>query len=109
MTSHVGRLYALAGTLVVFFGSWTAIAANPWSARPVDQRVLALQQRELRLQRDTAATQALVQRRWAAYRDALARRQATLASQRSLAQAAAVQAPSVRVVTLPPVTTTRSS
>jgi hypothetical protein len=32
MTSHTGRLYALAVTLVVFFLTWTVIAARPWGA-----------------------------------------------------------------------------
>ena len=31
MTSHVGRLYALAIAILVFFLTWTAVAAQPWA------------------------------------------------------------------------------
>ena len=109
MTSHVSRLYALAGTLVVFFGTWAGVAASPWGPRQADTRVASLQRRELRLRQEAAATQELLDRRWADYRDALAQRRALLAARRDPSPPASPRAPSVRVVTLPPVTTTRSS
>jgi hypothetical protein len=62
--------------------------------------VAALEQREQRLRRDATLVQHVVDRRWAAYRAAQSRTQAGRAD---------APAPSVRVVTLPPVVTTRSS
>jgi len=100
MTSHVVRLYAAAGTLAAFFLAWAGIAARPWVEPPRDPRLVAMEQREQRLQRDATLVQQVVDRRWAAYRAALAQRQAA---------ATAAPAPPVRVVTLPPVATTRSS
>ena len=101
MTNHVVRLYAAAGALAAFFLTWAGIAARPWVAPPRDPGVVVLQQRELRLQRDaTLVQQVLSQRR--ADRQALARSRATAA-------AAPAPSPSVRIVTLPPVATTRSS
>jgi hypothetical protein len=71
MTSHTGRLYALALALVVFFVLWATVAA-----------------------------------RWAVYRaDLRARRSQIAAAQK----ASAAAAPAVRVVTLPPLTVTRTS
>ncbi len=101
MTNHVVRLYAAAAALAVFFLVWTGIAARPWAEQPRDPRLAVLDQREQRLQRDAALVQQVVDRRWAAYRVALAQSRASATTQ--------VPAPSVRVVTLPPVTTTRSS
>jgi hypothetical protein len=102
MTSHVARLYATAGTLAAFFLAWAGIAAHPWSQPQTDPRLAALGQREQRLQRDAALVQQVVDRRWAAYNAALARSRATAA-------ATPAPAPEVRVVTLPPVASTRSS
>ena len=99
MTSHVARLYATAGALAALFLAWAGIAARPWVEPPRDPRVAALDQREQRLQRDAVLVRQVVDRRWAAYRAALARSRA----------AAAAPAPSVRVVTLPPLATSRSS
>ncbi len=106
MTSHVARLYVAAIAIVVLFLSWAAIAARPWapSALPAqDPRVQALQARELRLRAESIRVQKIVERRWAVYRKEVARRKALAA------QPVAVQAPAVRVVTLPPLTVTRTS
>lgn len=103
MTNHVVRLYTAAAALAVFFFGWAGIAARPWVGAPADPRVAALANREQRLQRDAKLVQQVVDRRWAEYRAALARAHATAAP------AAPPPAPSVRVVTLPPVATTRSS
>jgi hypothetical protein len=120
MTDHAPRLYAVALSLVVFFLAWAVVAAHPWTARPADPRVAALAAREQRLHARSIAVRKLVDRRWIAYRRALAARQKAIA-QRKLAavqaQAAAVRAqaaavpaaPRVRVVTLPPLTITRTS
>ena len=101
MTKHLVRLYAFVGALAAFFLAWAGIAARPWVEQPRDPRVAALEQREQRLRRDAILVQAVVDRRWAAYRAALA--------QSAEARRVAAQAPSVRIVTLPPVATTRSS
>jgi hypothetical protein len=100
MTNHLVRLYAAAAALAAFFLAWAGIAARPWVEQPRDPSLVALEQREQRLQRDATLVQQVVDRRWVAYRAALAQ---------SRSQAAAAPAPSVRVVTLPPVATTRSS
>jgi hypothetical protein len=147
MTDHVGRLYAVALSILVFFLVWAAVAARPWSApaaAKADPRVIALQRRELRLRHETVAVQRIVARRWHVYRIQLRQREKAIAAarERHLAQlrvaarahAAAVAAaaaaaaaaasapvaaapaaapsyaaPAVRVVTLPPITITRSS
>ncbi|HET9322390.1 MAG TPA: hypothetical protein VFO03_00810 [Gaiellaceae bacterium] len=101
MTNHVARLYATAAALVALFLAWAGIAARPWGAQPPDPRVAALNRREQRLQSDAWLVRQVVHRRWATYRAALAE------SRR--AAAAPPPAPSVRIVTLPPVTTSRSS
>jgi hypothetical protein len=95
MTNQVVRLYTAAAALAVFFLAWAGIAARPWAGPPQDPRVTALAQREQRLQRDAQLVRQLVDRRRAADRAAGA--------------ATPAAAPSVRVVTLPPVATTRSS
>ncbi len=134
MTNHVVRLYAFAGALLVLFLTWAAIAAKPWASHATpkaDPRWAALAAREHRLKRETVLVQRVVARRWRVYRvqlasrrrlisSALQRHQQQLAAARAAAAAATVSvastpgysasaAPSVRVVTLPPVTITRTS
>lgn len=101
MTNHVVRLYAATAVLAAFFLAWAGITARPWVAHPQDPRVAAVARLEQRLQRDAALVQQVVEARTAAYRAALARARASTA--------APPPAPPVRVVTLPPVTTTRTS
>jgi hypothetical protein len=103
MTSHVGRLYAAAVAIVVFFFAWLAVATKPWLPPPSNPRLAALTAREERLRAESIAAQRIVDERWAAYRLELAR----LRTQN--ARVPAVSPPAVRIVTLPPVTTTRSS
>jgi hypothetical protein len=108
MTSHVARLYALALALVVFFLAWATVAAKPWahtSKSVADPRLAALAAREQRLRREALVVRHIVQRRWAVYRVELKTRQA----QMSARQAQPAAGPSVRVVTLPPLTITRTS
>jgi hypothetical protein len=134
MTSHVARLYALVGAVLVFFVAWATVAANPWQttkSATQDPRLAALQLREQRLRAQSLSVRRIVDRRWAAYRAQLAaRKQQIAAIQRanaatraaSLASAQAPPAassggstqtppaaPQVRVVTLPPLTITRTS
>jgi hypothetical protein len=113
-TNHVGRLYALALALVLFFLTWAAVAARPWSAPAADPRLKILVARETQLRHEAKLVNALVARHWAVYRAALhARRGEIAAAKARRAQVAAsyTAAPSagVRIVTLPPLTITRTS
>jgi hypothetical protein len=117
VTSHVGRLYALALGLVVFFLAWVVVAAHPWAAPAADRRSRLLAARELRLRHEARLVNRIVVARWAAYHQALRKRNAEIAAAKARAAqqqaaayaAAAPAAPSVHVVTLPPITITRTS
>jgi hypothetical protein len=130
MTDHVVRLYAFAGALLVLFLTWAAIAARPWAphaAAKADPRWTALVVREQKLRHQSIVVQRVVARRWRVYRVRLAARRhaisaavsrhqhelaaarASLASSYSAPASGYSGAPSVRVVTLPPVTITRTS
>jgi hypothetical protein len=138
MTNHVVRLYAFAGSVLVLFLTWATIAAKPWAshaAPKADPRWAALAAREHRLRHETPVVQRVVARRWRVYRVRLAARQRLISTavKRHQQQLAAVRAaaaaatsvssasgysapsasgysaPAVRVVTLPPVTITRTS
>ena len=128
MTSHVGRLYALALALLVFFLTWATVSAHPWSAPATpraDPRAAALAARQLQLRHESVVVAHIVRRRWAIYRkqlrlrkqqiavvnraNAAAARQAHLVASAAAAAPAVSAAPSVRVVSLPPVTVTRTS
>lgn len=131
MTSHTARLYALVGAVLVFFVAWATIAAHPWrtqAAAAPDPRLAALQMREQKLRTEARMVQRVVAKRWAVYRAQLALRKQEIASiQAANAKAHAASlaaartysapssggsysaAPSVRVVTLPPLTITRTS
>jgi hypothetical protein len=111
MTSHVGRLYSIAAGLFVFFLAWVAIGAKPWAATQSaqDPRLVALTQREQKLRRESVAVQRLVKHRYAVYRVQLRKRQSQIAAAKQAQAQAIAAAPSVRVVSLPPLTTTRTS
>ena len=118
MTSHVGRLYALAGSLLSFFVLWAVIAAHPWAtAATTDPRLTALGRRERQLRADAALVQKVVDRRFAAYHAALAKRRSAIAAAKARASAVSAvsvsaspaSAPAVRVVTLPPLVITKTS
>ena len=121
MTNHIARLYALAGAILVFLVAWAAAAAHPWQqtyrAQATDPRVATLQLREKRLRNESVRVQRIVDRRWVHYRHALAKRKKEIAAAKKQQQAwvaatassSASAAPSVRVVTLPPLTTTKTS
>jgi hypothetical protein len=105
MTSHSGRLYVVALALVVFFLAWATLAAHPWGAPRTDARAAALAARDARLRQEAKLVNQVVAARWATYRAELKVRRAQIAAARQ----APAPAPSVRVVTLPPLTITRSS
>jgi hypothetical protein len=111
MTSHVGRLYSIAAGLFVFFLAWVAIGARPWAASSPakDPRLAALTKRELRLRHESVAVQRIVKHRWAVYRVQLRKRQSQIAAAKRAQVQVAPAAPAVRVVNLPPLTTTRTS
>jgi hypothetical protein len=108
VTSHTGRLYSLALALVVFFLTWAVIAARPWVTAKPDPRLAALAVRERQVRSESIAVRRLVRRRWSIYRVQLKARRAQIASAQR-AQLTAAASPSVRVVTLPPLTVTRTS
>lgn len=87
MTNHVARLYVASGSLLAFFLAWAGIAAHPWTQPPSQSadRAQAIALYEQRLQRDAAILRRLSSR------------------------AVVAPAPTVRIVTLPPLTTTRTS
>ncbi len=107
MVSHTGRLYSLALALVVFFLVWVVVAAHPWGTAKADPRLKTLAVREAQLRHEARLVNAIVARRWAAYHAALKARQAQNAA-RQLASVS-TSSSSVRVVTLPPLTITRTS
>ena len=89
MTSQIARLYALAVALLVFFVLWATIAAHPWmrsSTKRTSASVQSLAVLEQRLRTDAALVRAL-----------------------GAQTKPTTSAPLVRVVTLPPLTTTRTS
>jgi hypothetical protein len=107
MTSHHGRLYALALGLVVFFLAWAVVAAHPWAAASADPRLKTLAIRQAQLQREAKLVQKVVAKRWAQYRMELKTRRAQIARVNAASAAAAAQAATaaaagpVQVVSLP--------
>ena len=107
MTNHVVRLYVVVAAILAFFLAWAVVVAQPWAPTPraaTDPRVTALAARQQRIHLESLRVQKIVHARWAAYQRALAKRDAA-ANQLASAPAA----PSVRIVTLPPLTVTRVS
>ena len=119
MTSHTGRLYSLAIALVVLFGAWAVIAARPWASATQDARLQALAAREARLRKEAKLVQTVVAQRWASYQLQLKARNAALAAAKtSSARSAPISTASsgapaasspVKVITLPPLTVTKTS
>ncbi len=102
MTNHLARLYAASGTLIAFFLLWMTIAAHPWAAAepvtPQDPRLVALAQREKRLQKRAADVKRIVDRRWAIYERRVAKREwkNSVALQQHLKQLESSQAAALR-------------
>ncbi len=120
MTSHQGRIYALALALVVFFLAWAVVAAHPWATATADPRLRALAVRETQLRHEAKLVQKVVAARWARYRVQLKARRVEIARVKAAAAvaaqtaAAAVAAPTavpapVQVVNLPAHVITRTS
>lgn len=125
MTSHQGRLYALALALVVFFLAWAVVAARPWATATPDPRLRALAVRETQLRHEAKLVQKVVAARWTTYRARLKARRAEIkrvvaanaaaaaAAQQAAVAAAATPAASssapVQVVNLPAQVVTRTS
>jgi TolA-binding protein len=118
MTDHVARLYAVLLSLVVLFVTWAVVAARPWAAEAAtkDPRLVALERREERLQRQSVRVKRIVERRFANYEKRLRERQAAIAALQGAnttapagAAPAAASAPSVSVSALPPLTQSGSS
>ena len=132
MTSSA-RFYSVALALLVFFLTWAAVATKPWIGSAAsgvpNPRVAELAAREDQLQARGAEVQRILDERWATYDSQLAQRNEEIAAARKShktdarqaakaqaeldRQAVAAQAsappPQVEVVTLPPLTQTRSS
>ena len=103
MTSHIGRLYALALALVVFFLAWAVVAARPWATTPTaDPRLKALAVREAQLRREAKLVQP--DRRRNGHSSPKPTRSAAAPPQ-ATSPAAAGRA----IVNLPPLTITRTS
>jgi hypothetical protein len=127
MTNQIARLWTVVIGVVVFFLAWAAIAAHPWQkSASIDPRLSALALRQQVLQREAAQVNRIVDRRFAAYRVALAQRKLAISRANIAAAASASQAqvqaqavsapvytpaaaPAARVVTLPPLVITRTS
>ena len=95
MTSHHGRLYAIALALVVFFLAWAVVAARPWATASADPRLRTLTIRQAQLQHEAKLVQKVVAARWARYRVRLKARRALIArvnAARAAASAAAARA-----------------
>ncbi|MDH4103583.1 MAG: hypothetical protein OEW52_04380 [Thermoleophilia bacterium] len=89
MTRHIVRLYIASASVLGLFLAWAGIAAHPWpqtQSSAAGAQAQALAQYQQRLQLDAALV-------------------------RKLTVPESVQAPTprVRIVTLPPLTTTRTS
>ncbi|HEU5215745.1 MAG TPA: hypothetical protein VFU30_09415 [Gaiellaceae bacterium] len=92
MTSHHGRLYALALALVVFFLAWAVVSARPWATASADPRLRTLAIRQAQLQHEAKLVRKVVAARWARYRVQLKARRAQIARINAAAAAAAAQA-----------------
>lgn len=87
------KLYVFAVSLLVFLVAWAVVAARPWVTKPSTAAAVArLAAREQRIQVQSLVLQQL---------------RKTQRAQRQLA--AAAPAPAPRIVTLPPLTITRTS
>ncbi len=98
MTNHTGRLYAAAIGVLVLFLSWAAVAAHPWATPKASPQLQMIALRAQALKRETALVNMILRQRAAAAKQSPQPISATSAAQ-----------PSVRVVTLPPLTITKTS
>lgn len=123
MTSAAARISIALVTLQLFLVLLVAVVAHPWQSTTArasaarDPRIVALHRREAGLRRESLHVRRVLDRRWAIYRRSLAKRQSAIDAARRAASVpivrqeatASYSAPSVRVVTLPAQTITRTS
>jgi hypothetical protein len=113
VTNAIGRFWAVAVALVVFFVLWAVLAAKPWvsAGGPADPRLSALQAQQQQVQNRAIAAQQTLNKRWANYRAALAKQNGSLTAQQRAQLAAAPAGPSVivKVTGATPVTHSTSS
>ena len=110
MANHVGRLYAAAVGVFVLFLSWAAIAAHPWATPKANPQLQLIALREQALKRETALVNTILQQRATTAKLVATAKQRAAAQ--TISQTQAAPAPSsagVRVVTLPPLTITKTS
>jgi hypothetical protein len=93
MTSHIGRLYVATIAILVFFVVWATVAARPWKTAAPDPRLQQLALRPQALKRETTLVNQILAR---------------LANS-ALGTSSTASKPAVRVVTLTPLTITRTS
>ena len=100
MTSHVGRLYALALALFVFFLTWATVAGAPGRRAPRRGPTHGLRRSphaQVRVRHESIVVARVVRRRWAVYRGSCAgagsgSRQSNRANADAAAQQAAARA-----------------
>jgi len=103
MTNHAGRLYATAIAVLVLFLTWAVVAANPWAAPRASAQVQLISLREQALRREQALVNTILRQR------AAAAKQSQQISAQVPAPAPASSGGGVRIVTLPPLTITKTS
>ena len=104
--------FYIAGTLAilaVLAPGDVNILSGLTQAAAKDPRLVALEAREQRLRAESLAVKRVLDRRWATYRTQLALRRQEIARASAVPAAPAAAAPRVRIVTLPPLTVTRTS
>ena len=67
MTSHIGRVYAVAGALVVLFLGWAAVAAHPWDAAAGRSASGGAERAPRQVRQDAADAKRVVAARWERY------------------------------------------
>jgi hypothetical protein len=108
MGNHVGRLYAAAIGVLVLFLSWAAVAAHPWATTKASPQLQLIALREQALKRETALVNTILRQRAAAAKQAQ-QISAQVPSSAPAPAPAASGGGGVRVVTLPPLTITKTS
>lgn len=116
MTNSVGRIYAIALAVVVFFILWATIAANPFGqsnkvSATSDPKLLALQARQTAVQNQAIKASQTLNKRWATYRAALIQQKGSLTASQKAILKSAPAGPSVivKVTNAKSITTTTSS
>jgi hypothetical protein len=106
MTERLTRVYTLLAAALVFVVAWAAVAAHPWNLPRRDPRLAALALRERMLRADARLVARIVA---SARQTASTQARGRHPTRQSGTGAVAAAAPRVRIVTLPPLTITRTS